>query len=385
MGRRKFKTATLCIIAGFLALTSFAVVYADCLLGRVYQQQQKNIRLSAQAAPVPVLQPTPTPIPTLAPTPVPTRTPLRGDIANVRFPEYDTGSGAEYSYQSDELRIAVNKVEEDGVTYYVADIWMRNINCFRTAFSGGKFRGKRESAEKIAQDNNAILAVNGDFLGGLVIRNGVMYRKANRRPTPTPEPTPEPGLNIPEEAAGAIETAAPQPKEKARPQRAACVLFYDGQMITEEYDSFRTDTAMGKGAWQGWQFGPTLVRNGEAAKDVKTQGRNPRCILGYYEPGHYCIVMIDGRQKGYSIGMNFKEMIDLSLRLGLTEAYNLDGGASAIMVFNGEIINRPSGSGDARNLPDMVTIGSYLAPEQLFDPTPSPAPDPTQSPEDTAN
>ena len=379
MNRWKSKTATLCFIAGFLALTSFAVVYADCLLGRVYQEQQKNIRLSAQATPVPVLQPTPTPVPTLAPTPVPTRMPLTGDIVNVRFPEYDTGAGAQYSYQSDELRIAVNKVEEDGVTYYVADIWMRNINCFRTAFSSGKYRGKREPAEKIAQDNNAILAVNGDFLGGLVLRNGELYRKANLRPTPTPEPSPDPLQTIP------AETATPQPTEKPRPQRAACVLYYDGRMLSEEYDTFRSVTAMEQGAWQGWQFGPTLVRNGEAAKDVKPQGRNPRCILGYYEPGHYCIVMIDGRQKGYSIGMNFTEMIDLSLRLGLTEAYNLDGGGSAIMVFNGKIINQPSGTGDARNLPDMVIIGDYLASEQLYVPTPSPTLKPTTSPEDTAN
>lgn len=381
MDRREIKTAALCIIAGFLVLTSFAVVYADCLLGRIYQEQQKNIRLSAQAAPVPVLQPTPTPIPTLASIPVPTRAPLPGDIANVRFPEYDTGSDAEYSYQSDELRIAVNKVEEEGVTYYVADIWMRNINCFRTAFSSGKYRGKREHAEKIAKDNNAILAVNGDFLGGLVLRNGVLYRKANLRPTPTPtpEPSPEPDQSIP------AETAVPQPAEKMRPQRATCVLYYDGQMITEEYDTFRSVTAMERGAWQGWQFGPTLVRNGEAAKDVRAQGRNPRCILGYYEPGHYCIVMIDGRQKGYSIGMNFAEMIDLSLRLGLTEAYNLDGGGSAIMVFNGKIINQPSGTGDARSLPDMVVIGDYLAPGLLFVPTPSPTLEPTSSPEDTVN
>ena len=381
MDRRKIKTAVLCIIAGVLALTSCAVVYADCLLGRVYREQQKNIRLSAQATPVPVLQPapTPTPVPALVCTPVPTRMPLTGDIVNVRFPDYDTGTGAQYSYQSDELRIAVNKVEEDGVAYYVADIWMRNINCFRTAFSSGEYRGKREPAEKIAQDNGAILAVNGDFLGGLVLRNGVLYRKANLRPTPTPSPTPDLLMTIP------AETATPQPTEKPRPQRATCVLYYDGRMLTDEYGTFRSVTAMEQGAWQGWQFGPTLVRNGEAAKDVKPQGRNPRCILGYYEPGHYCIVMIDGRQKGYSIGMNFTEMIDLSLRLGLTEAYNLDGGGSAIMVFNGKIINQPSGTGEARSLPDMVTIGSYLAPDQLFVPTPSPAPKSTPLPEDTAN
>lgn len=369
MDRRRVKTITLGIIAGCLALTSFAVLYADVLLGQVYREQQENRRLFAQATPVPVLTPTPA-APTPAPTPAPTRAPLPGDIANVRFPDYDTGEGAEYSYQSDELRIAVNKVEEEGVTYYVADIWMRNINCFRTAFSSGKFRGRREHAEKIAQDNKAILAVNGDFLGGLVIRNGVLYRKAILRPTPTPEP-----LEVEDPY------ATPTPAEPSRPQRSTCVLYWDGQMRTEEYDAFRSTTAMKKGAWQGWQFGPTLVRNAKEAKDVKPQGRNPRCILGYYEPGHYCIIMIDGRQKGYSIGMNFAEMIKLARKLELTEAYNLDGGASAIMVFDGKIINQPSGKGDARNLPDMVVIGEYLAPGQLFIPTPAPTP----TPEDKTN
>lgn len=362
MGKRRLKTVTLCIIAGFLALSSFAVIYANVLLGQVYKAQQQNLRLQAWATPVPVLKPSPKPTPTpqQSPTPKPTRAPLPGDIANVNFPDYDTGEGAAYSYQSDELRIAVTQVQEDGVTYYVADIWMRNINCFRTAFSGGKFRAKRESAEKIAQDNKAILAVNGDFLSGLVIRNGILYRKAEVRPTPTPEPYVDPYYS-------AYEAAEPP-----RPERSTCVLFWDGQMRTEEFETFRSNTAMRKGAWQGWQFGPTLIRKGKEAKDVNPQGRNPRCLLGYYEPGHYCIVMIDGRQKGYSIGMNFKEMIQLASSLGLTEAYNLDGGGSAIMVFNGEIINQPSGKGEARNLSDMVVIGEYLAPDQLFIPTPSP-------------
>lgn len=387
MKRRKIGLVALCIIAGFLLLTSAAVVYADSLLGRIYQEQKNTLLTSAHATALPVLQATPAPSPTPAFTPeftpIPPRMPLPGDILGVRFPNYDTGVDAAYSYQSDELRIAVNKVEEEGVTYYVADIWMRNINCFRTAFSSGKYRGKREDAEKIAQDNNAILAVNGDFLEGLVIRNGVLYRKADLRPTPTPTPVPVPEFEEDMDADSAPVVVPELDQDTAmdfidpldeisRPERATCVLYYDGRMVTEEYDTFRSTTAMKRGAFQGWQFGPTLVRGGKAAEDVKAQGRNPRCMLGYYEPGHYCIVLIDGRQKSYSIGMNFLEMMDLALRLGLTEAYNLDGGASAIMAFNGEIINQPSGSGDARSLSDMVIIGDYLAPEQRFQPTPGP-------------
>ena len=382
MNRQTIKNIMLCAIAAFLALTSFAVIYVDCMLGQVYAEQKKNISVAAQAAPVPVLKQSATPTASSsAATSKPSRAPLPGDIAGVRFPDYDTGVNAEYSYQSDELRIAVDKVEEDGVTFYVADIWMRNINCYRTAFSSGRFNGKRESAEKIAQDNNAILAVNGDFLGGLVIRNGILYRRATLRPTPPPSsPRPSPvatGSSI--SSPTDTPTAPPRAATVSRPQRATCVLYYDGTMITEEYRAFRSNSAIEQNAWQGWQFGPTLVRNGVAAKDVKAQGRNPRCVIGYYAPGHYCLIMIDGRQKGHSIGMNFKEMIDLCLRLGLTEAYNLDGGGSAIMVFDGEIINDPAGTGDARNLPDMVVIGEYLAPDLLFEPTPNPTTEPEDS------
>ena len=44
------------------------------------------------------------------------------------------------------------------------------------------------------------------------------------------------------------------------------------------------------------------------------------------------------------------------------------------MVFNGEIINRPSGSGDARKLLDMIVIGEYLDGGELHGVTPSPVP-----------
>lgn len=422
MKRKRSNTAVLFIIAGFLLATSCIVVYADFFLYQIFKEQQRNTLLLAQASAVPVMQPTPTPTTSAEPTPTPepARAQLVGDIPNVRFPDYDTGIDAEYSYQSDELRIAVDEVNEDGVTYYVADIWMRNVNCFRTAFSSGKFKGKRQSAEKISQDNNAILAVNGDFLGGLVIRNGELYRKATLRPvvepeeddtatqndekpsTPTDEDIATPtDANIaaltPEEAASLIEqtsitradqnvqTQAQIIETASRPERATCVLYYDGTLVTEEYKTFRSVTAMEQGAWQGWQFGPTLIRNGSAMTDVKAQGRNPRCVVGYYEPGHYCLILIDGRRKNHSIGMNFKEIMELCTRLGLKEAYNLDGGGSAIMTFNGKIINQPSGSSDARNLPDMVVIGDYLAPDMLFVPTPSPTPEitttPIQSPE----
>ena len=41
------------------------------------------------------------------------------------FPSADTGVGALHSYQSDDLRIAINMVQANDVTYYVADVWVK--------------------------------------------------------------------------------------------------------------------------------------------------------------------------------------------------------------------------------------------------------------------
>ena len=39
------------------------------------------------------------------------------------------------------------------------------------------------------------------------------------------------------------------------------------------------------------------------------------------------------------------ELASVFVQLGCQTAYNLDGGATATMVFNGEVVNRPAGGG----------------------------------------
>lgn len=97
------------------------------------------------------------------------------------FPAGDTGTGALRSYQSDELKIAVSMVQENDITYYVADVWVRNISAFTTAFAKGQYgTGIHQDPVKMASANNAILAITGDYYGarnkGVVVRNGELYR-----------------------------------------------------------------------------------------------------------------------------------------------------------------------------------------------------------------
>ena len=224
------------------------------------------------------------------------------------------------SYTSPDLSVTVTEETLDGgrITYYIADICTRDVTTLQTALAGGTYgSGYRAEIADMAEASGALLAVNGDYYGntseGVVIRNGVIYR-AN--PTDCD----------------------------------VCVLYYDGSMRVMPGSSFSAEEAVAEGAWQAWTFGPSLLSAEGEAIDTFSSSRmiaraNPRTSIGCYEPGHYCLVVVDGR--GDSEGMTLAELSRLFADLGCQTAYNLDGGNSSVMVWNGEVINRPSGGGRA--------------------------------------
>ena len=90
---------------------------------------------------------------------------------------------------------------------------------------------------------------------------------------------------------------------------------------------------------QIWYFGPALLTKDGAAKKDFTIGRNvannnPRSAIGYYEPGHYCFITVDGR--GDERGISMEELSILCADMGMAAAYNMDGGASSCMYFGGK-------------------------------------------------
>ncbi len=267
-------------------------------------------------------------------TPRPTRAPKEGDICFENFPDYDTGVDADYSYQSDELRIAIRRYEDPEICsiYYVADIWMRNISCFRAGFGNGAFNHGNEDAESFSTREHAILAINGSYNKGLVIHDGVLKKKLDDKHT------------------------------------GVMVLYRDGSMETVRRTSFDLAAAQEKGIVHAWQFGPMLVHDGKPSDaNYNTYAtRHSRIIFGYYEPGHYVAVAVDGRRKD-AIGMNNLEMVELMTELGCKEAMNLDGGYSAIMTFMGKIVNDPPKPDSkeeekgGRKLMDMLLFAEYDA------------------------
>jgi exopolysaccharide biosynthesis protein len=175
----------------------------------------------------------------------------------------------------------------------------------------------------MAVRNEAVCAVNGDYYGigsvGVVIRNGVIYRD--------------------------------------KPDGDVLVLYRDGTMRIFASARFDGTQAMADGAWQAWCFGPALLGDhGEALTKFNSNisRANPRTAIGYYEPGHYCFITVDGRQPGYSDGITFTGLSKVFADLGCKLAYNMDGGQTAVMTFLDQVTNQPYGGG--RRTSDMIFI-----------------------------
>lgn len=244
--------------------------------------------------------------------------------------KFTTGAvlSSDTMYISSNVNVTLIKVEKNDVTYYIEDIYIRDIEFFKTAFAQDAYgRNLSDWVFDMAADHDAVCAINGDFYGidtnGVVIRNGILYG------------------------------------DEADEDDDICVLYYDGVMKTFAVDEFDEQVEMANGAYQAWCFGPALLdQNGDAIVNFTTgysvSGLNPRAAIGYYEPGHYCFVAVDGRKEGYSIGMTLPELSAMFKELGCVAAYNMDGGGTAMMMFGDQIANQPYQGG--RKTSDIIYI-----------------------------
>lgn len=237
------------------------------------------------------------------------------------------------SYSDDNISVTITEYRENETTIYVADIKVTSAEYLKTAFAKGSYgKNVTEKTSVIAEDNDAILAINGDYYGaqekGYVLRNGVLYRST---------------------AAGGQEDL---------------VIYGDGSFGIIEETNVSANSLVDAGAQQILSFGPALVIDGrisvtEDEEVGKAKTSNPRTAIGIIGKLHYVFVVSDGRTDE-SEGLSLHELAGFMQSLGVETAYNLDGGGSSTMVFNGEVINNPTTSGKnikERSVSDIVYIG----------------------------
>lgn len=266
---------------------------------------------------------------------------LCGDFRDL-YPDEFSRDGiaidSETEYMSENIHAKWYSVHDDDtflgkVDYYVIDFYLRSPDLLRT-FIGMKGDGTltQTTTHEMAKKNQALAAINGDNFRfrlrndarSIVVRNGILYRNT-----------------------GAV--------------RDLLVYYESGEMeILHPEDAAGFDPNE-KGILDIWGFGPSLLHPDGTSMGIREFDTlypvppHPRSAIGYYAPGHYCFICVDGR--GDSEGMALSDLSKLCEMLGLTSAYNLDGGDSSSVVWDGNVINNVSGkSEEGREISDILYI-----------------------------
>lgn len=239
----------------------------------------------------------------------------------------------ETEYQDGNISIRLSAYREEDSAVYVADIQLASPEYLKTALADNAYgKNLTEKTSVMARSAGAILAINGDYYGvqefGYVLRNGVLYRD-----------TPVSG-------------------------KEDLVIFADGSFRIIREDEISAQSLLEAGAEQILSFGPALVENGEVSVEKgqevsRAKSGNPRTAIGIVGENHYVFVVSDGRTSD-SQGLSLYELAEFMQSLGVTTAYNLDGGGSSTLYFNGQVVNQPTTNGkkiQERSVSDIVCIG----------------------------
>ncbi len=243
-----------------------------------------------------------------------------------------TASAASSSEETDN-KVTVKTYTENDTQIYVADIYLGEGQTIQSALADNTY-GKNitDSTSNMASSVGATIAINGDYYGarttGYVIRNGELLRS-----------------------------------EKTSDDQEDLVLWEDGSMSVITEGDYTAQELLDKGAVQVLSFGPGLIIDGTVSvtsSDEVGQAMtsNPRTAIGYISDNHYVLVVADGRTDE-SEGLSLLELAEFMDSLGCTQAYNLDGGGSSTMYYDGEVINNPTTNGNTiseRSVSDILYI-----------------------------
>jgi len=132
-------------------------------------------------------------------------------------------------------------------------------------------------------------------------------------------------------------------------------ITYNGKLITGAYKS---QELLDLGVRDAVSFKPQLVVNGESLfpEETAAWGFQPRSAVGQRDDGAIVFIQVDGRSST-SIGASMKDMADLMLEQGVVNAMAMDGGTSAFMIHQGDILtDSPVSDPRGRFLPNAWMV-----------------------------
>ena len=289
-----------------------------------------------------------TPTVTEAPTPLimPTGTP---ELPELDAEGFLTDPNGEFVFED----------EDDGLWYYITDTLYINIRRYHDLDAQNiwyeteiktrgdeqmksfltKTRKTYQTPVAIARANSAVLAFTDDFFTmrtyGIAIRDQEVY-------------------------VDRIRTSS-----KSYPLGDTLAVFDGGLMFAYDFSAFRADDYLDMGAVHVLTFGPWLISGGEINQKVLSDSymhyREPRCVIGMIEPGHFVVITVDGRYDGAK-GVYFSWLALRLYEIGVVEGMNLDGGGTTALVFMGNQISRvaaaKSDGSSTRQVTSMLGFGT---------------------------
>ena len=252
----------------------------------------------------------------------------------------DEANGILQGYEDESLTVTVERVKVGDSTFNVARIKIAHPSQLRTGLANEKGT-KNNKISTMAKNHNAVVAIGGDFFAdaknGYIVRQYKEFRKSPKSVYDM--------LLVDNNGDFHIVLRSDAEELKA--------------LLTSETLTFPNI----------FNFGPALVKDGVLLENPQYYVDNgnkyntrstsePRCAIAQMGPLHYMFVVVDGRRDD-SDGCSTDELAAWMLEQGCQQAYNLDGGNSALMWFGGENYSDKTVKGE-RSVSDIIYIATAV-------------------------
>lgn len=252
-------------------------------------------------------------------------------------PDGFTITDGSWSYEDLTISVQVTQGRRNECDYWVARIKIADASQLRTLSAGGFDSTRTVKGTILADRANAILAIDGDYFCytgiGYIVRQGTEYL------------------------------------DHLRGDRDVLLIDEDGDFhyVIQPKRNTLDGTVDGKKVINSFFFGPVLVREGKAVLNPIGDGMaydepRQRMAIAQVGPLEYMAICCASQARG-SMGMTLKEFAKLCADEGAYIAYNLDGGDSTMMIFNGEKINDVTNE-NTRAISDIVYFASAWTGEE---------------------
>ncbi len=271
--------------------------------------------------------------------------PIDFSFGHVAAEESFTADG----YEDPSLSVKVEKIVDGETTWNVARVKIADPSQLRTVVTA---KGKTNKISTMAKKVNAVIAIGGEYFasdeGGFIVRMGKV-QQSRKTPYDTRDL-----LCVDENGDFHILVRKRDVKVNGKAKSINPDFTAQLKALTEEHTLVNV-----------FDFGPALVIDGELAAIPENHhyafnlhGREPRCAIGQVGPLEYVLVVVDAARDGKS-GATAEQLAQFMLDQGCVQAYNLDGGNSALMYFHGKNYSNKSESAE-RSVSDIIYFATLI-------------------------